>query len=106
MAEAAVMARDPRDEHRHRDSGTALAVTVDNKWVALLQAFLAGTAAISIVHSTHMITMPKSFEAMVRIVDEMREINEALIHDRVAVHFQSIGIAPDDDGPPATHRLH
>lgn len=82
---------------------TLLALIADNRWLALADAFLAGTTFAAAINATMMITMRRAFDGAVEAFNEMREINEALVHNRIEIHFREMH---HDDAPPISPSLH
>lgn len=80
-----------------------VAVTQEEKWIAIADGVIGGFNIAGIFHATAMIRMRAVFDSMHQAFDQMAELNGALIQDKV--HF-ILRQAPDDDSPPISPRLH
>jgi hypothetical protein len=84
-----------------------LAVIADNRWIAILDGVIAGINIGGVFHSISMIRMEVAFIKMTEAVDQMSEINNALING----HFKAMAMEMDhrdNDGgaPPIAPKLH
>jgi hypothetical protein len=70
-----------------------LAVFVENRWVALANAFGAGINVGGMVYGIMIDRLKRAFDQVVANYNEMSELNKALIQDRVILHF-------DRNNPP------
>ena len=84
----------------------AEAVHVESRAWSIANAFLAGLNLSGGFYNwlitrwlKHHNRMGKAYEDLHRAFDQMRSLNEALIHDRVILHIQGI----DSDDKPSMH---
>jgi hypothetical protein len=82
---------------------TACAVIVDERWVAIVDAGVAGFNIAGVFHATSMIRIMTSFDKLNDAFDQMSAINYALINNKVQFF---LGEAADGDVPPIAPKLH
>lgn len=83
---------------------TMLAILAENRWIAVLDAFLAGTGAAGVLHATSMIKLNESVDGMRHAFNAMLKLNGELIQDKVQFILREK--SDSDDAPPTAPRLH
>jgi hypothetical protein len=86
---------------------TACAVIVDDRWVAIVDAGIAGFNAAGVLHATAMIRMTASFDSVRQAFDEMARLNHVLINGKIETIMVEMERRDNDGGaPPIAPKLH
>jgi hypothetical protein len=85
----------------------ACAVIVDDRWVAIVDAFIAGFNLAGVFHATAMIRVMGSFDKLREAFDQMSEISSALINGHISTVMVEMRHRDNDGGaPPIAPKLH
>jgi hypothetical protein len=85
-----------------------MALIENNWWIMMFDAFVAGSCASGIFHSSKMIRVMESFDHIKEGFDSMCNINKALVEGQVQVRVVMQRVVADDDddiAPIAPNRL-
>lgn len=81
-----------------------LAIIAGPTWIGMMDSVLAGFTISSAFYITGFVRLRESFNGMADAFNKMRDLNQALIQDKVKFHV--MGVMQDDDDNSDTRRLH
>lgn len=83
----------------------ALALQAGPSVTGMVDTFLVGFNFAAAFYCTYQIRSKKTFDDLMRVCNEMHQMNAALLAGKFAVHVGIVG-GPDDDDTPIAPKLH